>query len=81
MGKRSKLEEKILSGKSNANIRFADMCSLLEAKGFEKRVNSSHHIFTHDDLPNLVLNFQPDRNGKAKPYQVRQVRAILESNQ
>jgi len=38
--------EKLLRGASDANIRFAELCHLLQAKGFRLRVSGSHHIFT-----------------------------------
>ena len=48
---------------------------MLEALGFTKRIRGDHHIFTRDDVEE-ILNLQPKR-GKAKPYQVRQVRAVV----
>ena len=38
--------EKILRGDSDTNLRFEEICHLLQAKGFRMRVNGSHHIFT-----------------------------------
>jgi hypothetical protein len=67
--------DKILRGDSDANIRFEELCHLLQAKGFRMRVNGSHHIFTQTGVMERI-NIQ--REGpKAKPYQVRQVRKIL----
>lgn len=43
--------------------------------GFEESVRGSHHIFTKDDVTEII-NLQP-KGSKAKPYQVRQVRGIL----
>ena len=53
------------------NVSFGDMVNLIEGYGFRlSRTNGSHHIFVHDDVPELV-NIQ--RVGdKAKPYQIRQ---------
>lgn len=67
--------EKLLRGESDANIRFDELCHLLEAKGFRMRVSGSHHIFTRPGVMER-LNLQRD-GAKAKPYQVRQVRKIL----
>ena len=40
------------------NVAFGDLIDLVEAFGFElARVNGSHHIFTHSDIPEL-LNLQ-----------------------
>jgi hypothetical protein len=41
-----------------------------------KNVHRSHHIFVHAGLPEL-LNLQ-NVNGKAKPYQVRQLLQLIE---
>ena len=67
--------EKLLRGESDANIRFDELCHLLQAKGFRMRVSGSHHIFTQ---PVVLERINLQREGsKAKPYQVRQVRRIL----
>ena len=74
MGKK-KLLESILSGRTDANIPFGDLCGLLKDLGFEERIRGSHHIFSKTGVEEL-LNLQ--RDGRhAKPYQVRQVRAII----
>jgi predicted RNA binding protein YcfA (HicA-like mRNA interferase family) len=67
--------DKILRGDSDANIRFEDLCRLLQAKGFRMRVSGSHHIFTQTGVLERI-NIQRE-GSKAKPYQVRQVRKIL----
>ena len=59
------------------NGGFDEMISLVEAFGFRlSRVNGSHHIFEHPQIPELV-NLQ-EKNGKAKPYQVRQFLQLVE---
>jgi hypothetical protein len=65
----------VLSGASDAGIRFDDLCSLLESLGFEKRTKGSHNIFRKAGVDEKI-NLQRDGNN-AKPYQVKQVRAIL----
>ena len=67
--------EKLLRGESDANIRFEELCHLLQAKGFRMRVSGSHHIFTRSGVIERI-NIQRE-GAKAKPYQVRQVRKIL----
>jgi hypothetical protein len=58
-------------------IRFARMCRIAEAFGFQTRKGSgSHRIYYRDDLRE-ILNFQNDEGG-AKPYQVRQFIKIIE---
>jgi predicted RNA binding protein YcfA (HicA-like mRNA interferase family) len=75
VGKQDKTFEQVLSGRSDANVSFSDLCSLLLALGFAKRTRSSHHIFTRDGVEELI-NLQSD--GKdAKPYQVKQVRLAI----
>ena len=70
-----KILDKVLRGDSDANIRFDELCHLLQAKGFRMRVSGSHHIFTQSGVMERI-NLQRD-GSKAKPYQVRQVRNIL----
>lgn len=67
--KPAKVLQKIIAG--SRDIRFDEMCRLAEAFGYRlSRVNGSHHIFVHPDVPEL-LNLQ-EVGGKAKPYQIRQ---------
>jgi hypothetical protein len=66
---------KVLLGASDANIPFEPLCQLLSSLGFEKRVQGSHHIFSKDGVEE-ILNLQP-RQGKAKAYQVKQVRNLI----
>lgn len=74
MNKR-KLLEKVLSG--SKNISFHDMVALVEAFGFNlSRSKGSHFIFSHPQIPELV-NLQ-EKNGKTKPYQVRQFLELVE---
>jgi hypothetical protein len=42
------------------------------------RISGSHHFFGRADLRDKI-NLQP-QSGCAKPYQVRQVRKILQAN-
>ena len=75
--KKRKLFEKILAG--SKNIRFAEATSFAEAFGFRlDRINGSHHIFVHPDIPELI-NFQ-DVKGKVKSYQLKQLLNIIEQH-
>jgi len=76
MAKFDKLFQKIMLARSDANIAFTDLSILLLALGFRERVSGGHHIFTRCDVIERI-NLQKDGN-KAKPYQVRQVRSILQ---
>ena len=71
----TKTLRRVLSGTSDAAIRFDDLCSLLESLEFERRVRGSHHVFRKAGVEEK-LNLQRD-GSTAKPYQVRQVRAVL----
>jgi predicted RNA binding protein YcfA (HicA-like mRNA interferase family) len=75
MGIYTRLRDKILAGGADANVEFSALCHLLIRLGFTERVKGSHHIFTRDDIDEIV-NLQPKGN-KAKAYQVKQVRGIL----
>lgn len=73
--KKRKLLQKLLSG--SRNIRFSEAVACAEMFGFRlDRVTSSHHIFVHPDIPELV-NLQ-NIKGKAKPYQLKQLLEIVE---
>lgn len=75
VSQRDKLLAKILIGTSDANITFTELCQLLIYLGFEERIRGSHHIFSKDGVEE-ILNLQPKR-GKAKAYQVKQVREVI----
>lgn len=75
MGKYEKLLLQILQGVSDANISFDDLCGLLKKLGFEERIRGSHHMFRKSGIIEKI-NLQDD-GGKAKAYQVRQVRVVI----
>lgn len=75
MDSHDKLLLKVLSGTSDANISFNELCNLLIRLGFNKRIRGSHHIFFKNGIEE-ILNLQP-KGSKVKPYQVKQVRNII----
>jgi len=75
VSKSNRLLLQLLSGTSDANISFSGLCTLLRSLGFEERIRGSHHIFTSSGAEE-ILNLQP-KGAHAKPYQVRQVRAVI----
>jgi predicted RNA binding protein YcfA (HicA-like mRNA interferase family) len=75
MSKRQKQLEKVLLGRSDHTIHFEELCDILVHLGFTFRTNGSHHIFTRDDIEE-ILNLQP-RGHDAKAYQVKQVRDLI----
>lgn len=76
MASPSKTLNMVLRGTTDANIRFTDLCGLLNWLGFSKRVRGSHHIFWREGIAEII-NVQSLPGGKSKPYQVRQVRDII----
>jgi predicted RNA binding protein YcfA (HicA-like mRNA interferase family) len=70
-----KVLQKIMQGGMDANIRFSELCNRLHNFGFQLRIKGSHHIYCRDDIEEIV-NLQP-LSGKAKQYQVKQVRNII----
>ncbi len=76
MGRRRRLAERILSGRSDANIPFEQTRTLLKNLGFAESVRGSHHKFARGDVEELI-NLQGVEGGKCKPYQVKQVREVL----
>jgi hypothetical protein len=71
-----KLIEKILTGVSDNNIRFADLRKLLLSLDFIERIKGDHHILTISGIEEII-NIQPLKDGMAKAYQVKQIRKIL----
>lgn len=61
--------------RSDANVSFVRLCSLVKTLGCEERIKGDHHIFVRSDVEE-ILNLQPE-SGKGKPYQVKQVRALV----
>jgi hypothetical protein len=54
--------------------------AILLRKGFEERsAGGSHRIFSIEGIAGII-NLQKTKDGKAKPYQVRQVREFLVNN-
>jgi hypothetical protein len=77
VGRVEKTLDRVLRGTADANVAFADLCALLRQLGFDERVRGSRHIFTRNDVVE-ILNLQP-RGSQAKPYQVKQVRGVVVS--
>jgi predicted RNA binding protein YcfA (HicA-like mRNA interferase family) len=71
-----KFLDRVLSGLSDKNIRFQDLRKLLDDIGFSVRIKGDHHIFYKPEVEEII-NLQPLRDGKAKAYQVKQVRTII----
>ena len=74
MSRSERLIQKILGGRSDANIRFAELRTLMRNLGFDERVRGGHLYRRHGVVEKI--NLQRD-DGNAKPYQVRQVRRLI----
>ncbi len=68
MSRYDKILEKVLSGRSDANIRFDDMCNLLLRLGFIKRQSGGSHVVFRRGAE--YINLQ-NRAGWVKAFQVR----------
>ena len=81
MSKIDKLIKKLMLGKSDNNFDFDDLRKVIEHFGFEYRSKgTSHYVYSRKDIY-ARLNIQRDKNSsQAKPYQVKQVREIINNN-
>ena len=68
---------------SPGSLTFDELCALAVCKGFVfKRQRGSHRMYGHPSLHPMeggFMNFQPDKGGKAKAYQVRQLLRAIEN--
>lgn len=76
MTARDKLLTQILVGGNDANVPFEPLRNLLRSLGFQERIRGDHYIFGKEGVIE-ILNLQPLRSGKAKAYQVKQVRNVI----
>ena len=75
MSQYEKLLLSILSGTRDKSLLFADLQTVLDRLGFQRRVRGGHFIYTKAGVEEII-NLQP-AGSKAKPYQVKQVRGII----
>jgi hypothetical protein len=64
-----------MGGRHDADFSFNQLCSLLTGLGYAMRKATGSHVVFHRDAS--FLNLQSAPGGKAKTYQVRQVRQEL----
>ncbi|MGB3681348.1 MAG: type II toxin-antitoxin system HicA family toxin, partial [Rubrobacteraceae bacterium] len=77
MAQWEKVRDRVLGGRSDANIPFQHLCNVLIRLGFSGRITGSHHTFTRNDIPDIIV-IQPSKGeATAKRYQVKQVRELL----
>ncbi|MCD6013457.1 MAG: hypothetical protein K0Q79_3319 [Flavipsychrobacter sp.] len=78
--KKEKLLLKLLSGNADANFDISDLENILNWLGFEeRRSGGSHRIYFKEGIHGII-NLQRTHDGKAKSYQVKQVRDFLVKN-
>ena len=70
-----KIFDAVMDDRKDNNIPFTDLQKLLDVLGFSYRVKGSHYIYWREGIAEII-NIQSD-NGKAKAYQVKQVREII----
>lgn len=71
MTRREKLLEKARN--NPRGLRFSELTRLAESYGFYlDRQGGSHAVYKHKGL-GVSIPLQPDKNGKAKGYQVKQL--------
>ena len=65
--------------RSPNNLSFSELCALAEGVGFVfKRQRGDHKIYKHPGIRSIesLINLQ-NRNGQAKPYQVKQLLSLI----
>jgi len=67
---------KVISGLSDKNIKFDELRNLIQSLGFKERIKGDHHIYSRNGVIEII-NLQPLKDGRAKPYQVKQVRNLI----
>jgi hypothetical protein len=76
MSRAERVFDKLMSAQNDANFSFDDLCTLLTKLGYTARKSKGSHIIFQRGQS--FLNLQPSTGGKAKAYQVRQVRQELQ---
>jgi hypothetical protein len=72
----AKVLDAVLSARSDASIRFTALQALLRSLGFSERIKGGHFIYCREGVAEII-NIQSGNGGKAKPYQVKQIRGII----
>lgn len=77
MSKKEKLLLKLLTGNADANFDISELILILKWLEFEERnTGGSHQILWKEGIEGII-NLQKNKDGKAKSYQVKQVRTFL----
>ncbi len=79
MSRKDKRRQKVMSGRQDTNVSIAELTGVLRDLGFEKVSQAgSHQKWAREGVPEFA-EVQEAKGGKAKPYQVAQVRNLIES--
>ena len=78
MSKADRIFEKLMGGQGDASFSYDELCTLLARLGYTASTTKGSHII-FQRAGGSFLNLQPGHGGKAKSYQVRQVRDELKS--
>lgn len=79
MSKREKGLLRLLSGNADASFDLDELVQILLRLDFVERTSGSHRIFSREGFEGII-NLQRGKSGKAKSYQVKQVREFLVNN-
>ena len=78
MSKWAKFWETLVGGQSDNNIPYDALVAYLERLGWEMTsAGTSHRVYKHSQV-SVNINVQSRKDGKAKSYQVKQVRQALD---
>ena len=73
--------EKVISGKADHSIRYNDFYNLIININlgfvFESQDGTSHAQFYHPEY-DVHMNIQSTKDGNAKPYQIKQLRVLIQ---
>ncbi|MDX2226326.1 MAG: type II toxin-antitoxin system HicA family toxin [Verrucomicrobiae bacterium] len=76
MSRYEKLLDKLFDAARDQTWEFSDLCVLLRRLGFQERNSGGSHVVFKHPMVIERITLQPN-HGKAKPYQIRQIREIL----
>lgn len=78
MSRDDKLLNKIRDPQKANNVTVDELCRAATLLGWQQhsKKGTSHVIFSHKSCPDII-NFQKAKNGKAKTYQVKQLRNFM----
>lgn len=78
MTRKEKRRQKVVSGRQDANVSLAELTGVLRISASRRFRTSAAIKWAREDIPEFA-EVQEAKGGKAKPYQVAQVRNLIES--